>query len=49
MSTATSSPKFMRLAVPFLGFVGAIQGTCPNIASTALVGASKSLDMTGGT
>jgi len=39
----------MRFAVPFLGFVAAIQGTCPNIASTALVGASKSLDMTGST
>ncbi len=49
MTTATSSPKFIKFAVPFLGFVGAIQGTCPNIASTALVGASKSLDMTGST
>ncbi len=49
MTTATSSPKFMKFAVPFLGFVGAIQGTCPNIASTALVGASKSLDMAGST
>ncbi len=49
MTTATSSPKFIKVAVPFLGFVGAIQGTCPNIASTALVGASKSLDMAGST
>jgi MFS family permease len=48
-TTATSAPRFMKFAVPFLGVVGAIQGTCPNIASTALVGASKSLDMAGST
>ncbi|MFM7509743.1 MAG: MFS transporter [Actinomycetota bacterium] len=49
MTTATSTPKFMGAAVPFLGILAAIQGTCPNIASTALVGASKSLDMAGST
>jgi MFS family permease len=38
-----------RLAVPFLGLLGAVQGTCPNIASTALVGASRSLHMAGST
>jgi MFS family permease len=38
-----------KLAVPFLGFLGAVQGSCPNIASTALVGASRSLHMAGST
>lgn len=38
-----------KLAVPFLGLLGAVQGTCPNIASTALVGASRSLHMAGST
>jgi len=38
-----------RLAVPFLGVLGAVQGSCPNIASTALVGASRSLHMAGST
>ena len=37
------------LAVPFLGLLGAVQGSCPNIASTALVGASRSLHMAGST
>ena len=37
------------LAVPFLGLLGAIQGACPNIASTALVGASRDLGMVGST
>ncbi len=37
------------MAVPFLGFLGAVQGSCPNIASTALVGASRSLHMAGST
>ena len=34
------------LALIFLGVLGALQGTAPNIASTALVGASRGLDMT---
>ena len=34
------------LALAFLGVLGALQGTDPNIASTALVGASRGLDMT---
>ena len=38
-----------KLAVPFLGLLGAIQGACPNIASTALVGASRALHMAGST
>jgi MFS family permease len=41
--------KVSPLAVPFLGFFGAVQGSGPNIASTALVGASRSLDLTGST
>src|SRR5664280_1381389 len=38
-----------KLVVPFLGLLGAVQGSCPNIASTALVGASRSLHMAGST
>jgi len=34
---------------PILGVLGAIQGAAPNIASTALVGASRGLHMAGGT
>ncbi len=43
-----SSAKILKLAVPFLGVLGALQGADPNIASTALVGATRGLDMTGG-
>ena len=57
MSTATppagASPappaqnpvKKPALALAFLGVLGAIQGSDPNIASTALVGAARGLDM----
>jgi len=38
-----------KFAVPFLGLLAAVQGSGPNIASTALVGASRSLDMVGST
>jgi MFS family permease len=49
-TVATSTTRSVsRLAVPFLGLLGAVQGTCPNIASTALVGASRSLHMAGST
>lgn len=44
----TPNATMVKLAVPFLGILGAIQGTDPNIASTALVGAVRGLDMTGG-
>jgi MFS family permease len=46
-STTASLKKISPLAIPLLGFFGAVQGAAPNIASTALVGASRSLDMTG--
>ncbi len=42
------SAKMLKLAVPFLGVLGALQGADPNIVSTALVGATRGLDMTGG-
>ncbi len=42
------SAKMLKLAVPFLGVLGALQGADPNIASTALVGATRGLDMAGG-
>ena len=37
--------KRPALALAFLGVLGALQGTDPNIASTALVGAARGLDM----
>ena len=48
---AAKAPKVRNpmIAVAFLGVLGAVQGTMPNISSTALVSASRSLDMTGGT
>lgn len=52
-STSSSAGGNLRrvspLAIPLLGFFGAVQGSAPNIASTALVGASRSLDMSGST
>lgn len=56
MSTSTKkskpakvpSAKMLKLAVPFLGVLGALQGADPNIASTALVGATRGLSMEGG-
>ena len=45
-STATRSAS--SLAILFLGLLGAVQGSAPNIASTALVGASRDLGMSGG-
>jgi MFS family permease len=37
------------IAISFVGAVAALQGSAPNIASTALVSASRSLDMVGST
>jgi hypothetical protein len=37
------------LAVPFLGFVSGLDGVAANISSTALVSASRGLQMSGGT
>ena len=39
---------FAVLAVPLLGVLAAVQGSAPSIAATALVGASRGLDMVGG-
>ena len=41
--------KISVLAVPLLGVFCAIQGAAPNVASTMLVGASRSLHMSGST
>ena len=46
--TLSTTKRISPLAIPLLGFVGAVQGADPNIASTALFDASRSLDMTGG-
>ena len=49
MHTTTAVPQATsRLAIPLLGVLAAIQGSAPNIAATALVGASRGLDMVGG-
>lgn len=45
-ATPTQNPvKRPMIALAFLGVLGAIQGSDPNIASTALVGAARGLDM----
>lgn len=50
MTTTTANvKKASALAVPLLGTFCAIQGAAPNVASTMLVGASRSLNMTGST
>lgn len=50
--TSTAPASVVRaapaLAVPLLGVLAAVQGSAPNIAATALVGASRGLDMVGG-
>lgn len=46
---ASNAAKVSAFAVPLLGLFAAIQGAAPNVASTMLVGASKSLGMTGST
>ncbi len=52
MSTTTTPSAALRkaspLAIPLLGVLAAIQGSAPNISATALVGASRGLDMVGG-
>ena len=47
-ATADVARTASRLAVPLLGVLAAVQGAAPNIAATALVGASRGLDMVGG-
>ena len=44
---SSTSPR-AGVGIVLLGVMAAVQGTDPNIASTALVGASRGLDMTGG-
>lgn len=44
----THAPKLIGIAVPFLGVLGAIQGSAPNINSTALVSVTKALGLSGG-
>jgi len=45
---AVRAPKLLAIAIPFLGVLGAYQGTAPNINSTALVSLTKDLGMSGG-
>jgi len=46
--TVASAPKLIKVAIPFLGVLGAYQGSAPNINSTALVSLTKALGMEGG-
>ena len=46
--TAVKAPKLIKFAVPFLGVTAAIQGTAPNINSTALVSLTRDLKMSSG-
>ncbi|MFM8351016.1 MAG: MFS transporter [Actinomycetales bacterium] len=43
-----TGPKFLKFAIPFLGVLGALQGSAPNVNSTALVSLTKDLNMAGG-
>ena len=45
---ATHAPKLIAVAIPFLGVLGAYQGSAPNVNSTALVSLTKDLGMGGG-
>lgn len=45
---ASPSPRFLGLAVSLLGVLAALQGTAPNVNSTALVSLSKALAIEGG-
>jgi MFS family permease len=51
-SSAATAKKIVAasaIAVPFVGFTAGMQGASANIGSTALVSASRHLDMSGGT
>lgn len=46
--SAAQAPKFLGFAVPLLGILAALQGSAPNINSTALLSLTKSLGIEGG-
>ena len=49
-TASTPKPRVSpTLAISFIAILASLQGSAPNIASTALVSASRSLDMVGGT
>lgn len=47
-ATSAKGPKLLALAIPLLGILGALQGSGPNVNSTALVSLTKALGMEGG-
>lgn len=47
-STLAKTPKLIKFAIPLLGIMAAIQGSSPNINSTALVSLTRDLNMGGG-
>ena len=47
-TNGTKAPKLIGFAIPLLGIMAAIQGSSPNINSTALVSLTRDLNMAGG-
>ncbi|MSX64543.1 MAG: MFS transporter [Actinobacteria bacterium] len=47
-TNGTKVPKLLGFAIPLLGIMAAIQGSSPNINSTALVSLTRDLNMAGG-
>lgn len=48
MTTAAAPTRSFALAIPFLGVLGAVQGSAPFLSSTALVSVTKDLGLTRG-
>lgn len=48
VTTTAKPPKLIKFAIPLLGIMAAIQGSSPNINSTALVSLTRDLNMGGG-
>ena len=47
-ASLAKTPKLLGFAIPLLGIMAAIQGSAPNINSTALVSLTRDLNMAGG-
>lgn len=47
-ASVAKTPKLLGFAIPLLGIMAAIQGSAPNINSTALVSLTRDLNMAGG-
>ena len=47
-ASSAKAPKFLKFAILLLGILAALQGSAPNVNSTALVSLTKALGMEGG-